>query len=107
MVAIDCTVLLLFFDSLWLWQRKPWVCVLGRLLLVKLATTGFTLAATTALGAGWVRGVDPFQAFLFILFAVMVIGALGLLVLYLRGVREGGRNANGSCSGESSARSLA
>ena len=70
-IAIDCTVLLplLFFGGLLLWRRDAWGYVLGGLLLVKMATTGFTLAFTTALGAWWARAVDPFDAFLFVLFA--------------------------------------
>jgi len=68
-IAIDCTVLLplLVFGGLLLWRRRPWGYVLGGFLLVKMATTGFTLAFTTALGAWWARGIDPFNAFLFVL----------------------------------------
>ena len=92
-VAIDCTVLLplLFFGGMWLWRRRPWGCVLGGLLLTKLATTGFTLAFTTALGAWWAGTIDPFDAFLFLLFALMAIGAMALLVPYLRSIEEGGQ----------------
>jgi hypothetical protein len=90
-VAIDCTVLLplLFFGGLLLWRRGAWGYVLGGFLLVKMAATGFTLAFTTALGVWWVRGIDPFNAFLLVLFALMAIGSVALLVPYLRGV--GGR----------------
>jgi len=69
--------------------KGAWGYVLGGFLLVKMAATGFTLAFTTALGVWWVRGIDPFNAFLFVLFALMAIGSVALLVPYLRGV--GGR----------------
>jgi hypothetical protein len=90
-VAIDCTVLLplLFFGGLLLWRRDAWGYVLGGFLLVKMAATGFTLAFTTALGAWWARAIDPFNAFLFVLFALMAIGSLVLLVPYLRSVGGG------------------
>ncbi|HET7271176.1 MAG TPA: hypothetical protein VFI90_08810, partial [Rubrobacter sp.] len=90
-VAIDCTVLLplLFFGGVLLWMRRPWGYVLGGLLLTKLATTGFTLAFTTALGAWWADEIDGFNAFLFVLFALMVAGGLPLLIAYLRGVKGG------------------
>lgn len=96
-IAVDLTVLLplLFFGGLLLWRRRPWGYVLGGFLLVKMATTGFTLAFTTALGAWWARAVDPFDAFLFVLFALMVIGSLILLVPYLRGVEGGGTRSTG------------
>jgi hypothetical protein len=92
-VAIDLTVLLplLFFGGVWLWRRRPWGYVLGGLLLTKLAATGLTLAFTTALGAWWAGAIDPFDAFLFVLFALMAIGATALLVPYLRGIEEGER----------------
>jgi len=94
-VAIDLTVLLplLFFSGVWLWRRRPWGYVLGGLMLTKLAATGFTLAYTTALGAWWARTIDPFDGFLFVLFALMAIGATALLVPYLRGIEEGGQKA--------------
>jgi hypothetical protein len=59
-VAIDCTVLLplLFFGGLLLWRREAWDYVLAGFLLVKLATTGFTLAFTTVLGAWWAQRID-------------------------------------------------
>jgi hypothetical protein len=90
-VAIDCAVLLplLFFGGLLLWRREAWGYVLGGFLLVKMATTGFTLAFTTPLGTWWARGIDSFNAFLFVLFVFMAIGSLALLVPYLRGVRVG------------------
>ena len=90
-VVIDCTVLLplLFFGGSRLWRREAWGYVLGGLLLTKLATTGFTLAFTTALGALWAGRIDGFNAFLFVLFALMVAGALPLLFAYLRGVGDG------------------
>jgi hypothetical protein len=104
-IAIDCTMLLplLFFGGLLLWRRRPWGYVLGGFLLVKMAATGFTLAFTTALGARWARAVDPFNAFLFGLFALMAIGSLVLLVPYLRGVRVG--RAGPSSDSVSAARS--
>jgi hypothetical protein len=89
-VAIDCTVLLplLFFGGLLLWRREAWGYVLGGFLLVKMATTGFTLAFTTALGAWWARGIDPFNAALFILFALMAMGSVALLVPHMRSIGE-------------------
>jgi hypothetical protein len=96
-VVIDCTVLLplLFFGGLRLWRREAWGYVLGGLLLVKALITGSPLAFTTALGAWWARAIDPFDAFLFVLFALMAIGAFLLIVLYLRSIEEGGgRRAN-------------
>ncbi|MCA3748082.1 MAG: hypothetical protein IN808_02960 [Rubrobacter sp.] len=91
-VIIDCTLLLplLFFGGLLLWRRRPWGYVLGGILLVKALATGFTLAFTTALGAWWAWGIDPFDAFLFVLFAIMATGSLVLLVAYLRSTEEGG-----------------
>lgn len=91
-VVIDCTVLLplLFFGGLRLWRREAWGYVLGGLLLVKALATGSTLAFTTALGAWWARAIDPFDAFLFVLFALMAIGAFLLIVAYLRSIEEGG-----------------
>jgi hypothetical protein len=90
-IAIDSTVLLplLFFGGLLLWRRMPWGYLLGGLLLVKMATTGFTLAFTTALGAWWAQEIDTFDAFLFVIFALMAMGSLALLVPYLRGVGGG------------------
>jgi hypothetical protein len=96
-VIIDCTVLLplLFFGGLKLWRREAWGYVLGGLLLVKVLATDSTLAFTTALGAWWARAINPFDAFLFVLFALMAIGAFPLLVTYLRCIQEGGaRKAN-------------
>jgi hypothetical protein len=92
-VIIDCTVLLplLFFGGLRLWRRAAWGYVLGGLLLVKALVTGSTLAFTTALGAWWAGKIAPFDAFLFVLFALMAVGALLLIVPYLRSVDEGGR----------------
>jgi len=92
-VAIDCTVLLplLFFGGLRLWRGTSWGYVLGGLMLTKAATTSFTLAATTALGAWWARAIDPFDAFLF---ALMATGGLVLLVPYLRSVEEGELKVN-------------
>jgi hypothetical protein len=90
-IIIDLTVMLplLFYGGLRLWQSAPWGYVLGGLLLVKTALSGFTLAFTTALGAWWAGSVDPFQAFLFVLFALMMAGALALLVPYMRGMTVG------------------
>jgi hypothetical protein len=96
-VVIDCTVLLpqLFFGRLKLWRREAWGYVLGRLLLIKALATGSTLAFTAALGAWWVQAINPFDAFLFILFALMAIGAFFSIVAYLRSIEEGeGRRAN-------------
>ena len=92
-VIIDCTILLplLFFGGVRLWRREPWGYVLGGLLLVKVLATGSTLAFTTALGAWWAGKLAPFDAFLFVLFALMAVGALLLIVPYLRSVDEGGR----------------
>jgi hypothetical protein len=90
-IAVDCTVLLplLFFGGLFLWRQKAWGYVLAGFLLVKMATTGFTLAFTTALGAWWALRIDPFNAFLFILFTLMAIGFVALLVPYLRSIGGG------------------
>jgi hypothetical protein len=90
-IIIDLTVMLplLFFGGIRLWRRAPWGYVLGGLLLIKTTLSGFTLAFTTALGAWWAGSVDPFQAFLFVLFALMMAGALALLVPYIRGMTVG------------------
>lgn len=90
-VVIDCTVLLplLFFGGLRLWRREAWGYVLGGLLLIKALATGSTLAFTTALGAWWAQAINPFDAFLFVLFALMAIGAFSLIVAYLRSIEEG------------------
>jgi hypothetical protein len=89
-VIIDCTVLLplLFFGGLRLWRGKAWGYVLGGLLLTKLAMTGFTLAFTTALGALWAGRIGGFDAFLFIVFALMAIGSLLFIVPYMRSIRR-------------------
>lgn len=60
-VIIDLTVMLplLFFGGLGLWRRRPWGYVLGGLLLVKAAATGFTMVFTTALGAWWEKRSIP------------------------------------------------
>lgn len=94
-VIIDLTVMLplLFFGGLRLWRRDAWGYVLGGLLLTKTAATGFTMAFTTALGMWWTWVVNPFEVFLFILFALMMAGALLLLVPYLRGIEEASRRA--------------
>ncbi len=74
---------------------KTWGYLLGGLLLVKAAATGFTLAFTTALGAWWAGEVGGFDAFLFVLFVLMAAGALLLIFPYLRSVhKEGGRRAS-------------
>jgi hypothetical protein len=90
-IIIDLTVMLplLFFGGIRLWRRAPWGYVLGGLLLIKTALSGLTLAFTTALGAWWAGSVDPFQAFLFVLFALMMFGALALLVPYMRSIAPG------------------
>jgi hypothetical protein len=96
-VIIDCTVLLplLFFGGVNLWRTEGWGYVLGGLLLTKLAMTGFTLAFNTALGALWAGRIAGFDAFLFVVFALMTAGALPLLVLYLRSVQgSGGRKGD-------------
>jgi hypothetical protein len=97
-VAIDCTVLLplLFFGGLFLWRQEAWGYVLAGFLLVKMATTGFTLAFTTALGAWWALRIDPFNAFLFNLFALMAIGSVALLVPYLRSIGGGRASLTGN-----------
>lgn len=89
-VIIDCTVLLplLFFGGLWLWRGEARGYVLGGILLTKLAATGFTLAFTTALGAWWAGKIAGFDAFLFVIFALMAAGALPLLVTHLRSMRQ-------------------
>lgn len=75
-VIIDLAVMLplLFFGVLRLWRRTAGGYVLGGLLLTKLTATGFTMAFITALGMWWAQAVEPFEAFLFILFAVMMVG---------------------------------
>lgn len=92
-LVIDLAVMLplLFFGGVRLWRREAWGYVLGGLLLVKTTLTGFTMAFTTALGAWWDRALAPFQTFLFVLFALMMIAALALLFPYLRAVEEGRR----------------
>jgi len=92
-IIIDLTVMLplLFFAGLRLWRREPWGYVLGGLMLVKTALSGLTLAFITALGAWRAGSVDPFQAFLFVLFALMMVGAMALLVPYVRSITAGRR----------------
>ena len=94
-VAIDCTVLLplLFFGGVWLWRGEAWGYVLGGLLLTKLAATGFTLAFTTALGTLWAGKIGGFDAFLFVVFALMAIGALLLIVPYMGSIGKIGESA--------------
>jgi hypothetical protein len=79
---------LLFFGGLKLLQREAWGYVLGGLLLVKALVTGSTLAFTTALGAWWVGAVAPFDAFLFVVFVLLAVGALLLLVPYLHSLEK-------------------
>lgn len=86
---------LLVFGGLLLLRKDAWGYVLGGFLLVKMATTGFTLAFTTALGTWWARAIDPFNAFLFVLFALMAMGSVALLVPYMRSI-GGGRTSLGS-----------
>ena len=90
-IIIDLTVMLplLFYGGIRLWRREPWGYVLGGLMLVKTALSGFTLAFTTALGIWWADVLDPFQAFLFLLFALMMAGALALLIPYMRSIAGG------------------
>jgi hypothetical protein len=87
-VAIDGAVLLpiLGAAALKLWRRAPWGIVLGGVLLVKVAATGLTLAFTQALSLVWAGVIDPSQAFLFIVFALMAIGAIALAILYARAI---------------------
>jgi hypothetical protein len=94
-VIIDCTVLLplLFFGGVWLWRGEAWGYVLGGLLLTKVALTGFTLAFTTALGTMWAGRIGGFDAFLFVVFALMAIGALMLIVSYLGSIGKIGESA--------------
>jgi hypothetical protein len=95
-VIIDCTVLLplLFYGGLRLWRGEAWGYVLGELLLTKLAATGFTLAFTTALGTLWTGRVGGFEAFLFVVFALMAIGALLLIVPYMGSIGKIGESAS-------------
>jgi hypothetical protein len=58
---------------------------------------GFTLTFTTALRAWWAQAIDPFDIFLFVLFALTMIGALLLIVPYLSSLEEVGRRANPRC----------
>jgi len=94
-VIIDCTVLLplLFFGGLRLWREEAWGYVLGGLLLTKLAATGLTLAFTTALGALWAGRIGGFDAFLFVVFALMAIGALLLIAPYVGSIGKSGESA--------------
>jgi len=50
-VTLTAIVPLLLFGGLRLWWWTLWGYLLGGLLLVKVAATGFTMAFTTALGA--------------------------------------------------------
>jgi hypothetical protein len=95
-VAIDCTVLLplLLFGGLWLWHGRAWGYVLGGLLLTKLAATGFTLAFTTALGTLWAGRIGGFDAFLFVVFTLMAIGALLLIVPYMGSIGKNSEPAS-------------
>ena len=95
-VIIDCTVLLplLFFGGLRLWRGEAWGYVLGGLLLTKLAATGFTLAFTTALGTLWAGKIGGFDAFLFVVFALMAIGALLLIVPYMGSIGKTSESAS-------------
>jgi hypothetical protein len=94
-VIIDCTVLLplLYFGGVWLWRGEAWGYVLGGLLLTKVALTGFTLAFTTALGALWAGKIGGFDAFLFVVFALMAIGAILLIVPYVGSIGRIGGSA--------------
>jgi hypothetical protein len=93
-VIIDCTVLLplLFFGGLRLWRGEAWGYVLGGLLLTKLALTGFTLAFTTALGTLWAGKIGGFDAFLFVVFTLMAVGALLLIVPYMGSIGKIGES---------------
>jgi hypothetical protein len=54
-------------------------------------------SAGNHLEAWWAQAIDPFDIFLFVLFALMMSGALLLIVPYLRSVEEEGRRANPRC----------
>ena len=91
-VIIDGAVLLplLFFGGVRLWRSESWGYVLGGLLLTKALATGSTLAFTTALGAWWAGAITTFDAFLFVVFALMAVVAMLLIVPYLRSPEKGG-----------------
>jgi hypothetical protein len=86
-IVIDCTVLLplMFIAGVSLWRDGVWGYTLGGLLLVKLATLGLTLVVNTILLMRLGQPVDASQA---VAFAVVMVGALALLIPYLRGVQE-------------------
>jgi hypothetical protein len=72
-----------------LWRGAAWGYALGGVLLTKATLTGLTLAFTTALGGVWAGTLDPFNAFLLVLFGLMGLIGFGLLLSYLRHVGEG------------------
>ena len=89
-VAVDGMVLLpaLFIGGWLLLRLAPWGFVLGGLLLVKAVLTGSTLAFTTALGWAWKGSIEGLDAFLLVLFGLMALLGGGLLVRYLRAIRQ-------------------
>jgi hypothetical protein len=90
-VAIDGAVLLplLGVAAVKLWRREAFGDVLGGVLLIKVIATGLTLAFTQALSMLWAGKVEPFEAFLFVIFGVMAVGGLGLAVPYMRAMSRG------------------
>jgi len=46
------------------------------------------------MGSWWAGAIDGFDAFLFVLFALMMVGALLLIFPYMRGIEGGRRKAN-------------
>jgi hypothetical protein len=96
LLAIDCTMPLplLLFGGLRLWRGEAWGHVLGGFLLTKLAATGYTLAFVTALVTLWADRIGGFGAFLFVVFALMAIGALLLIVPYMGSIGKNGEPAS-------------
>lgn len=85
-VAIDLTILLpvLLYAGVQLWRGAASGYVLGGLLLVKTAATSFTLAFNGTLAMLWNAELVASEAVLAVIFGAMAIGALALLVPYLR-----------------------
>jgi hypothetical protein len=70
----------LFWGGVWLWRRESWGYVVAGLLLLKMALLGATLVLNTWLVTRWGRPVDTMAPF----YAIVGLGGLGSLVVYLR-----------------------
>lgn len=77
----------LFWGGLWLWRKEPLGYVVGGIVLLKAAAEGLTLVVQTAAVVLMGGAADPLVP----IYAVIGLGGLALLVLYVRGVAPAGQ----------------